>query len=65
VFFALLGEALFITYFPTLDVQDLPRTSAAAPLRIPAANVPVPIPPDVTLPPPLPGAPPEANTAPQ
>ena len=65
VFFALLGEALFINYFPTLDEQDLPRPSAPAPLRMPAANAPVPIPQDVTLPPPLPDARPEANTAPQ
>jgi general secretion pathway protein A len=65
VFLALLGEALYINYFPTLDEQDLPRTSAPAPLRMPAANVPVPIPPDVTLPPPLPDARPEANAAAQ
>jgi general secretion pathway protein A len=54
VFFALLGEALFINYFPTIDEQDLPLTAAPAPPRLPAAILPVPIPADVTLPPPVP-----------
>jgi hypothetical protein len=54
VFLALLGEALFINYFPTLDEQDLPLM-APAPLHVPAPILPVPIPADVTLPPPMPG----------
>lgn len=53
VFLALLGEALFINSFPTLDEQDLPLM-APAPLRLPAPILPVPIPADVTLPPPMP-----------
>jgi type II secretory pathway predicted ATPase ExeA len=54
VFFGLLGEALFINYFPTMDEQILPVTATPAPPRLPATIVPVPIPADVTLPPPLP-----------
>jgi general secretion pathway protein A len=57
VFFALLGEALFIHYFPTIDEQGLPAVAAPASLRVPAPIVPVPIPADVTLPPPTSGAP--------
>ena len=52
VFFALLGQALFINYFPTIDDQQLPLTAAPAPLRLPALIAPVPVPADVTLPPP-------------
>ena len=51
-FFALLGQALFINYFPTIDEQQLPLTPAPAPLRLPSAIAPVPVPADVTLPPP-------------
>ena len=54
IFFALLGEALFINYFPTIDEQDLPLTAAPAPMRLPVPILPVPIPADVTLPPPVP-----------
>jgi general secretion pathway protein A len=53
VFFALLGEALFIHYFPTIDEQSLPAVAAPASLRLPPAIRPVPIPLDVMLPPPL------------
>ena len=52
VFFALLGQALFINYFPTIDEQQLPLAATPAPLRLPAAIAPVPVPADVTLPPP-------------
>jgi general secretion pathway protein A len=54
VFLALLGEALFINYFPTLAEQDLPLMAPAS-LHVPAPILPVPIPADVTLPPPMPG----------
>ena len=53
VFFALLGEAIFINYFPTLDQYDL-RLPDVPRARIPLVNHPVPIPSDVTLPPPAP-----------
>ena len=56
VFFALLGEAVFINYFPTLAEQDFRLPAAPAPLRVPAPIAPVPIPADVTRPPPLPEA---------
>ena len=52
VFFALLGEAVFINYFPTLAEQDLTLPAAPPPPRLPATNTPVPIPADVTQPPP-------------
>ena len=54
-FFVLLGEAVFIHHFPALADQDL-RLPAAVPLRVPAAQVGVPIPWDVTQRPPLPDA---------
>jgi hypothetical protein len=53
VFIALLGEAVFIHYFPSLADQDL-RLPAPLPLRIPAAGATIPIPSDVTQRPPLP-----------
>ena len=53
VFFALLGEAIFINYFPTIAEYDL-RLPEAPPARIPLVNRPVPIPADVTQPPPAP-----------
>ena len=55
VFVALLGEAVFIQYFPALADQDL-RLPAPVPLRVPATNPSVPIPWDVTQRPPLPDA---------
>ena len=51
VFFALLGEAVFINYFPPLEEYDLRLPDAPAP-RMPQTNTPVPIPADVTQPPP-------------
>jgi hypothetical protein len=54
VFFALLGEAVYINYFPTLAEQHLMLPTAPAPPRMPAPNEPVPIPADVTQPPPKP-----------
>ena len=53
VFFALLGEAVFINYFPTISEYDF-HLPAAPPPRVPLANAPVPIPADVTQPPPPP-----------
>ncbi len=53
VFFALLGEAVFIHYFPTVDEYDF-RMPTAPPSRVALANAPVPIPADVTQPPPPP-----------
>lgn len=53
VFFALLGEAIFIHYFPTLAEYDL-RLPDAPSTRMPLVNRPVPIPADVTQPPPAP-----------
>ena len=53
VFFALLGEAIFIHYFPTLAEYDL-RLPDAPSARIPLVNRPVPIPADVTQPPSMP-----------
>ena len=55
VFFALLGEAIFINYFPTLAEYDL-RLPDAPRARIPLVNHTVPIPADVTQPPPAPAA---------
>ena len=56
VFVALLGEAVFIHYFPSLADQDLRLPGAPAPLRVPAPIASVPIPADVTRRPPLPEA---------
>jgi hypothetical protein len=56
VFIALLGEAVFIHYFPSLADQDLRLPSTPAPLRVPATIASVPIPPDITQRPPLPEA---------
>jgi hypothetical protein len=53
VFVALLGEAVFIHYFPSVADQDL-RLPAPAPLRIPATAGTISIPSDVTQRPPLP-----------
>jgi len=53
VFFALLGEAVFINYFPTIGEYDF-NLPAAPPARVPRKNAPVPIPADVTQPPPPP-----------
>ena len=50
VFFALLGEAIFIHYFPTLDEYDL-QLPEAPPARVPLLNRPVLIPTDVIQPP--------------
>jgi type II secretory pathway predicted ATPase ExeA len=55
VFFALLGEAVFVNYFPPLEEYDLPLPAAPAPPRVPQINSPIPIPLDVTLPPPASG----------
>jgi hypothetical protein len=55
VFVALLGEAVFIHYFPSLADQHL-RLPAPVPLRVPATQEAVPIPWDVTQSPPLPDA---------
>ena len=53
VFFALLGEAVFINYFPALEHYDLRLPDAPVPgSRLPRTNVPIPVPEDVTLPPP-------------
>ncbi|MEO5741723.1 MAG: AAA family ATPase, partial [Vicinamibacterales bacterium] len=54
VFFALLGEALFIHTFPPLAEQDLRLPAAPSPSRVPATNTPVSAPADVTQRPPLP-----------
>lgn len=51
VFFALLGEAVFLHYF-AVSPEELPRPAASTRLRIAPANTPVPIPADVTQPPP-------------
>jgi hypothetical protein len=56
VFFALLGEAVFINYFPTIGEYDF-NLPAAPPARVPRKNAPVPIPADVTQPPPPPESP--------
>jgi len=53
VFFALLGDAIFIHYFPTIAEFDLQLPNAPT-TRVPAANRPVPIPEDVTQLPPAP-----------
>jgi type II secretory pathway predicted ATPase ExeA len=53
VFFALLGEAVFINYFPPLEEYDLRLPDAPGPLRMPQTNTPVPMPADVTQPPPM------------
>ena len=53
VFFALLGEAVFINYFPTVAEYDFNLPASPSP-RMPLANAPVPIPADVTQPPPSP-----------
>ena len=55
VFIALLGEAVFINYFPPLAEQDLTLPAAPPPPRLPATNTPVLVPADVTQPPPVPG----------
>jgi type II secretory pathway predicted ATPase ExeA len=56
VFVALLGEALFINYFPSVADQDLRLPAAPAPPRVPATIASVPVPADVTRRPPLPEA---------
>ena len=61
VFFALLGDAIFIHYFPTIAEFDLQLPNAPA-ARVPVVNQPVPIPGDVTQPPPAP-APPDLQRA--
>ncbi len=53
VFVALLGEAVFIHYFPSLADQQL-RLPASVPLRVPATRAGIPVPLDVTQSPPLP-----------
>jgi hypothetical protein len=53
VFVVLLGEAVFIHYFPALADQDLRLPASVSP-RIPETHVAVPIPRDVTQPPPVP-----------
>jgi hypothetical protein len=53
VFFALLGEAVFIHTFPTLDEVDLRLPAAPASPRVSATSTPVPIPADVTQAPPI------------
>jgi type II secretory pathway predicted ATPase ExeA len=53
VFFALLGEAVYIYYFPTLAESDLWLPAAPAPPRLARPNTPVPIPADVLQ---IPGA---------
>jgi hypothetical protein len=50
VFFALLGEAVFINYFPPLAELDLRLPEAPAPPRVSPANTPVAAPADLTLP---------------
>lgn len=49
VFFALLGEALFVNYFPSLADHDLRLPAAPTPPRVPATVAPIAIPADVTL----------------
>jgi hypothetical protein len=49
VFFALLGEAVFINYFPPLAELDLRLPEAPAPPRVSPANTPVAAPADLTL----------------
>jgi general secretion pathway protein A len=49
-FFALLGDAVFIHYFPPLSEQDLRLPAAPAPPRVSAANTPVAIPADPPAP---------------
>ena len=53
---ALLGEAVFIHYFPSLADAGSPAAAAPAPLRCPRQSRRVPIPADVTRRPPLPEA---------
>ena len=53
VFFALLGEAVFIHTFPTLDEVDLQLPAAPASPRASATSRSVPIPADVTQAPPI------------
>ena len=50
VFFALLGEAVFINYFPPLAELDLRLPEAPAPPRVSPANTPVAAPAELTLP---------------
>jgi hypothetical protein len=57
VFFGLLGEAVFIHTFPTLDEVDLQLPAAPASPRASATSTPVPIPADVTQAPPISGQP--------
>jgi general secretion pathway protein A len=56
MFFALLGEAVFIHYFPPLAEQDLRLPGEPSAPRVPATISPIPIPADVTLRPPPPAA---------
>jgi type II secretory pathway predicted ATPase ExeA len=53
VFIALLGEAVFVNYFPAIADQDI-TLPAAPPAWRHASNTPVPIPADVTAAPPIP-----------
>ena len=57
VFFALLGEAVFINYFPSLADQDLRLPEAPTAPRVAPPLAPVPMPFDVTQPPPPPELP--------
>jgi general secretion pathway protein A len=63
LFFALLGEAVFINYFPTLAESDLRLPAAPAAPRLPELSNPVPLPADVLQPPLTSGRPPEQPPA--
>jgi AAA domain len=66
VFFALLGEAVFINYFPPLAELDLRLPGAPAAPRVAPTNTRIATPADVTLPPPPSEEPPvRLRTAPR
>lgn len=54
VFFALLGEAIFIHYFPPIAEYDLRLPDAPASSHTDRTSTPIPVPADVTQPPPMP-----------
>ncbi|MSO56363.1 MAG: hypothetical protein EXQ55_05490 [Acidobacteria bacterium] len=50
-FFALLGEAVYLTQFPEVTQQTLPLPTVTPLLRLAPVDIPIPVPQDVTSPP--------------
>ena len=50
-FFALLGEAVYLTQFPEVTQQTLPLPAVTPLLRLAPVDIPIPVPQDVTSPP--------------